>query len=66
MKLTIVPLAKAPTATAAQQAPIVERVEQILADPTGPEVPRLEAEIDCLVYALYGLTDAEIALVEER
>lgn len=31
-----------------------------------PEVPRLEAEIDRLVYALYNLTDEEIALVEGK
>ncbi len=55
-----------PTATDTQQTPIIERVRQILADPDGPEVPRLEAEIDRLVYALYGLTVDEIALVEGR
>ncbi len=53
-----------PTATDTQQAPIIERVRQIIADPYGPETPRLEAEIDQLVYALYGLTREEIALVE--
>lgn len=53
-----------PPATVDQQTPIIERVQQILAAPDSPEVPRLEAEIDRLVYALYGLTDAEIALVE--
>jgi len=53
-----------PTATQAQQAPIIERVEQILSAPDAPDVPQLEAEIDQLVYALYGLTDEEIALVE--
>lgn len=47
-----------------QQAPIIERVQQILDAPDSPEVPRLEAEIDQLVYTLYGLTDEEIALVE--
>jgi hypothetical protein len=50
------------------------------APPTGPSqdllnrslsgvegnIPALEAEIDRLVYALYGLTDVEIAVVEER
>jgi hypothetical protein len=41
-------------------------VQQILAAPDSPEVPRLEAEIDQLVYALYGLTDEEIALVEGK
>lgn len=55
-----------PTATPDQQAPIVERVEKLLADPTGPDVPRLEAEIDRLVYALYNLTEEEIAVVEGK
>ena len=51
-------------ASDAKKAPIVDRVRAILADPTGPEVTRLEAEIDRLVYALYGLNEDEIALVE--
>jgi adenine-specific DNA-methyltransferase len=57
-----------PIAAAAkkEKAPIVERVRKILAEPAGPDVPRLEAEIDRLVYALYGLTEAEIALVEAK
>ncbi len=29
-------------------------------------IPALEAEIDRLVYALYGLTDEEIAVVEQK
>ena len=82
-----------PTATAAQQTPIIRLVQQILAAKKSPppplsergeldephfdkggqaegrgdlplDVPRLEAEIDQLVYALYGLTKEEIALVE--
>ena len=55
-----------PPATEDQQAPIIERVQKILAAPDAPEVPQLEAEIDQLVYALYGLTDEEIALVEGK
>ncbi|EKD63826.1 MAG: hypothetical protein ACD_51C00187G0001, partial [uncultured bacterium] len=31
-----------------------------------PAVPRLETEIDNLVYTLYGLTRDEIALVEGK
>ena len=31
-----------------------------------PDIPALEAEIDLLVYALYGLTDEEIAVVEGK
>ena len=53
-------------ATDAQKAPIIKRVEQILANPDSPDIPGLEAEIDCLVYQLYGLTDAEIAVVEGK
>lgn len=30
------------------------------------DIPTLEAEIDRLVYALYGLTDEEIAVVEGK
>lgn len=31
-----------------------------------PDVPQLEAEIDRLVYDLYGLTEEEIAVVEGK
>lgn len=60
MKLTI------PPSIEDQQIPTIERVKQILAAPDSPEVPRLEAEIDQLVYTLYGLTADEIALVEGK
>jgi hypothetical protein len=50
----------------AQKTPIIERVQKILAAPDSPDVPQLEAEIDRLVYALYSLTDEEIAVVEGR
>ena len=53
-----------PAATDAQKAPLIERVQKILADPDSPDVPQLEAEIDRLTYELYGLTEEEIALVE--
>jgi len=56
-----------PPFDATQAAPIEERVNQILAlkeaNPQADTRP-LEAEIDRLVYALYGLTAAEVALVE--
>lgn len=55
-----------PPATDAQQAPIIERVQRILATPDSPDVPALEAEIDRLVYDLYGLTEEEIAVVEGK
>lgn len=46
-------------ATDKQKAPIIERVETILKNPAGPDVPRLESEIDQLVFDLYGLTEEE-------
>ncbi|MDL1962368.1 MAG: hypothetical protein LWX01_11885 [Deltaproteobacteria bacterium] len=49
-----------------QKAPIIELVEKILAAPDSPAVPRLEKEIDSLVYDLYGLTTDEIDIVEGR
>lgn len=52
------------SASAPQKAPIIERVNKILANPDSPGVPALEAEIDRLVYTLYGLTDEEIAIIE--
>lgn len=55
-----------PPATDAQQAPIIERVQKILAAPDSPDVRQLEAEIDRLVYELYCLTDEEIAVVKSQ
>ena len=50
-----------------EQRPLTDLVDRILAakdaDPSA-ETGELEAEIDRLVYALYGLTDEEIAAVE--
>lgn len=48
-----------------QKTPIIERVKTILADPTAPDVRRLEAEIDELVFELYQLTDEERVLVTD-
>jgi hypothetical protein len=48
------------------KAPIIERTRTILADPDSPDVPNVEDEIDHLIYDLYGLTEAEIAIVEGR
>ena len=70
-----------PPATDAQQAPIIERVQKILAAKqenqtsevlktsevsSDADIPQLEAEIDRLVYDLYGLTEEEIAVVEGK
>lgn len=54
-----------PHATSDQKAPIIALVNQILTAPDSPDVPRLEADIDRLVYDLYNLTPAEIAIVED-
>ena len=48
-----------------QKAQLSRWVEQILADLTGDAVPALEHAIDELVYEVYGLTDAEIALIKK-
>jgi methylase of polypeptide subunit release factors len=58
-----------PAATPEQQAAIEGLVQQILAaKQANPQanVAALEAEINALVYQLYGLTAAEISLVEGR
>ena len=56
-----------PQLTAEEQLPFDRLVERILStkgvDPSA-DTSHLEAEIDRLVYDLYGLTDEEIALVE--
>lgn len=56
-----------PSATPAQQKPIITLVDKILAaksaDPLA-DTTSLESEIDTLVYDLYGLTPEEIATVE--
>jgi hypothetical protein len=58
-----------PPATAEQQTSFVKLVDRILAakraDPQA-DTSALEAEIDQLVYALYGLTEEEIKIVEGR
>ena len=58
-----------PDVTPEQQTSIIERVDQILdAKCTDPDsdTSDLENEIDKLVYALYNLTEKEIAIVEEK
>ncbi len=46
--------------------PIVNQILILKADNPTADTSVLEAEIDRLVYALYGLTDEEIAIVEGR
>ena len=58
-----------PPANESQRSAIETIVDQILTTKaTNPttNTSALEAEIDRLVYGLYGLTDAEIAIVEGR
>ena len=51
--------------TASQQAELSRLVAQILAAPDGDNVRALERQIDAVVYQLYGLSSAEIALIEQ-
>lgn len=52
--------------TIAQKSDISELVQQILNDPDNLQVFDTEWEIDQLVYELYDLTPAEIALIEKE
>ena len=56
-----------PSARGDQQQPVIALVDRILvakkANPSA-DTSSLEAEIDQLVYQLYGLTQEEIAIVE--
>ena len=54
-----------PDRTEEQKAELTELVQQILDDPDSLEVPDIETEIDELIYKLYDLTPAEIALIEK-
>ena len=58
-----------PSATPEQQQPIIDLVDKILvakkADNTA-DTSAMEAEIDRLVYELYGLTEEEIKIVEGK
>ena len=56
-----------PNADSQQQAPIIELVDQILAAKavdSNTDTAALEKEVDKRVYALYNLTQKEIAIVE--
>lgn len=58
-----------PSATPAQQKPIIALVDKILAakkDNPQADTSKEEAEIDRLVYALYGLTAEEIQAIEGK
>ena len=54
-----------PKLPAPNQQPFIDLADKILAaKQTGQNTRDLEKEIDSLVYALYGLTDEEVAIVE--
>ena len=58
-----------PSSTPEQQKPIIELVDKILAAKKAnpqADISKLEAEIDRLVYALYGLSEDEIKIVEGK
>ncbi|MDO8721518.1 MAG: TaqI-like C-terminal specificity domain-containing protein [Syntrophales bacterium] len=64
MKIIYIEQLPIPSATDTQKAPIIERVQTILTDPDSLAVPCLEAELNHLIYGIYGLTIGEIELVE--
>jgi len=45
---------------------LCDKRQRYLSDPDGPEAARLDKEVEGLVYALYGLTPEEIAIVEGK
>jgi len=53
-------------ATDAQKAPIIARTRAILKAPDNPTVPRIEAEINQLVYTLYRVTPEEVKIIEKE
>ena len=62
----LVPYTPIASQTSEQKSELLDWVKQILVDPTSNDVPAIEQEIDQLVYKLYELTSAEIALIEEE
>jgi hypothetical protein len=54
-----------PSTTDSQKAPIIECARAILADPDSPEIPRLEEELNQLIYIIYQLTSDEIKIIDQ-
>ena len=53
-------------ASEAVQKPLIELVDKVLAaKQNNTDTSQLKAEVDAMVYALYGLTDDEIKLIED-
>ena len=52
------------TTTREKKDLILAIVQKILNAPDSPNVPKLEAEIDQMIYKLYNLTPDEIKIVE--
>jgi hypothetical protein len=69
VKTQVVESIQTPCVTIKQQKPFITLVDKILAakdaDPQA-DTSALEREIDSLVYILYGLTEDEIGVVEEK
>jgi hypothetical protein len=49
-----------------KRALLIGNVQKILHNPSSPDVPQLEAEINKMVYDAYNLTPEEILIVEEK
>lgn len=60
------PIIKPDAATRPTLEALVDRVQQAKAADPAADVSALEAEINRLVYRLYGLTEEEIAIVEGK
>jgi hypothetical protein len=58
-----------PNVSVSQKKPIISLVEKILSAKkknAAADISDLEKQIDELVYKLYGLTDEEIAVIEQK